>query len=55
VTWLIPPRSWHTTTYASTLLGFVHDDAAYLADRIAARHQAAASVTGGATQEPSSS
>jgi putative flavoprotein involved in K+ transport len=44
--------SWQHTR-GSALLGFVHDDAAYLADRIAARHQAAASVPGGATQQPS--
>jgi hypothetical protein len=35
-------------------LGFVADDAAYLADQIAARHQAAVSATVPATQEPSS-
>jgi hypothetical protein len=35
-------------------LGFVNDDAAFLADRIATRHQAAVSATVPATQEPSS-
>ena len=44
--------SWQHTR-GSALLGFVHDDAAYLADRIAARHQAAGSATIPATQEPS--
>ena len=44
--------SWQHTR-GSALLGFVHDDAAYLADRIAARHQAAGSATIPTTQEPS--
>jgi len=45
--------SWQHTR-GSALLGFVNDDAAYLADRIASRHQAAVSATVPATQEPSS-
>ena len=44
--------SWQHTR-GSALLGFVADDAAYLADRIATRHQAV-SATVPATQEPSS-
>jgi putative flavoprotein involved in K+ transport len=40
-------------TRGSALLGFVHDDAAYLANQIQA-HQAALSATVPATQEPSS-
>jgi putative flavoprotein involved in K+ transport len=44
--------SWQHTR-GSALLGFVNDDAAYLADRIATRHQAAASATAGITQQPS--
>ena len=44
--------SWQHTR-GSALLGFVHDDAAYLADRITTRDQAAASVTPGATEQPS--
>jgi len=35
-------------------LGFVNDDAAYLADRIATGHRAAGSATVGVTQQPSS-
>jgi len=46
--------SWQHTR-GSALLGFVNDDAAYLADRIATRHQAAGSATAGVTQQPSSS
>ena len=46
--------SWQHTR-GSALLGFVNDDAAHLADRIASRHQAAGSATIPATQEPSSS
>jgi putative flavoprotein involved in K+ transport len=45
--------SWQYTR-GSALLGFVADDAAWLADRIAIRHQAAVSATVPATQEPSS-
>jgi putative flavoprotein involved in K+ transport len=45
--------SWQHTR-GSALLGFVNDDAAWLADRIASRHQAALSATVSATQEPSS-
>jgi putative flavoprotein involved in K+ transport len=45
--------SWQHTR-GSALLGFVNDDAAYLADRIATRHQAAMSANAGVTQQPSS-
>jgi putative flavoprotein involved in K+ transport len=45
--------SWQHTR-GSALLGFVNDDAAYLADRIATRHQAAGSATAGVSQQPSS-
>ena len=45
--------SWQYTR-GSALLGFVADDAAWLADRVATRHQAAVSATVPATQEPSS-
>jgi putative flavoprotein involved in K+ transport len=45
--------SWQHTR-GSALLGFVDDDAAWLADRVASRHQAAVSATVPATQEPSS-
>jgi putative flavoprotein involved in K+ transport len=45
--------SWQHTR-GSALLGFVNDDAAYLADRIATRHQAAISANAGVTQQPSS-
>jgi putative flavoprotein involved in K+ transport len=45
--------SWQHTR-GSALLGFVNDDAAYLADRIATRHQAAVSASTGVTQQPSS-
>jgi putative flavoprotein involved in K+ transport len=44
--------SWQHTR-GSALLGFVNDDATYLADRIATRHQATASDMGGVTQQPS--
>jgi putative flavoprotein involved in K+ transport len=44
--------SWQHTR-GSALLGFVNDDAAYLADRIATGH-AARSATAGVTQQPSS-
>ena len=44
--------SWQHTR-GSALLGFVHEDATYLADRIQADHQAAMSGTVPATQEPS--
>ena len=42
--------SWQHTR-GSALLGFVNDDAAFLANRIQAYHQAALSVTGGVTQQ----
>jgi putative flavoprotein involved in K+ transport len=45
--------SWQHTR-GSALLGFVNDDAAYLADRIATRQRAAGSATAGVTQQPSS-
>jgi putative flavoprotein involved in K+ transport len=45
--------SWQHTR-GSALLGFVADDAAYLADHIQAHHRAAVSATIPATQEPSS-
>jgi putative flavoprotein involved in K+ transport len=45
--------SWQHTR-GSALLGFVNDDAAFLADRIQAQHRAATSATVPATQEPSS-
>jgi putative flavoprotein involved in K+ transport len=45
--------SWQHTR-GSALLGFVQEDAVYLADRIATGHQAAMSATVPATQEPSS-
>jgi putative flavoprotein involved in K+ transport len=45
--------SWQHTR-GSALLGFVNDDAAWLADQIATRHQAAVSPTVPATQDPSS-
>jgi putative flavoprotein involved in K+ transport len=45
--------SWQHTR-GSALLGFVADDAAWLADRVAIRQQAAVSATVPATQEPSS-
>jgi putative flavoprotein involved in K+ transport len=45
--------SWQHTR-GSALLGFVHEDAAFLADRIQSHHQAAMSATVPATQEPSS-
>jgi putative flavoprotein involved in K+ transport len=44
--------SWQYTR-GSALLGFVNDDATYLADRIATRHQAAGSTTAGVYQQPS--
>jgi putative flavoprotein involved in K+ transport len=44
--------SWQHTR-GSALLGFVHEDAAFLADRIQASHRAAGSATVPATQEPS--
>jgi putative flavoprotein involved in K+ transport len=43
--------SWQHTR-GSALLGFVNDDATYLADRIATRHQAAMSANAGVTQQP---
>jgi putative flavoprotein involved in K+ transport len=43
--------SWQYTR-GSALLGFVNDDAAYLADRIAQQH-AATAVEAGAAQQPS--
>jgi putative flavoprotein involved in K+ transport len=45
--------SWQHTR-GSALLGFVNDDATFLADRIQADHRAAVSATVPATQEPSS-
>jgi putative flavoprotein involved in K+ transport len=42
--------SWQHTR-GSALLGFVNDDAAYLADRIATAHRAAGSATAGVTQQ----
>jgi len=45
--------SWQYTR-GSALLGFVNDDAAFLADRIQADHQGAVSGTAPATHEPSS-
>jgi putative flavoprotein involved in K+ transport len=45
--------SWQHTR-GSALLGFVNGDAAWLADRVAIRHQAAVSAMVPATQEPSS-
>jgi putative flavoprotein involved in K+ transport len=44
--------SWQHTR-GSALLGFVAEDAAYLADRIATGHQAGASATAGVTQQRS--
>jgi putative flavoprotein involved in K+ transport len=44
--------SWQHTR-GSALLGFVQEDAAYLAEHIQTDHQAAMSATAG-TQEPSS-
>jgi putative flavoprotein involved in K+ transport len=45
--------SWQHTR-GSALLGFVNDDATYLADRIATGRRASGSATAGATQQPSS-
>jgi putative flavoprotein involved in K+ transport len=45
--------SWQHTR-GSALLGFVNDDAAWLADRVASRHQAAQPTTVPAAQEPPS-
>ncbi len=45
--------SWQHTR-GSALLGFVNEDAAYLADQIQAHPPAATSATVHATQEPSS-
>jgi putative flavoprotein involved in K+ transport len=45
--------SWQHTR-GSALLGFVNDDAAYLADRVATRHRAAVSAKAGVTRQPSS-
>ena len=45
--------SWQHTR-GSALLGFVHEDAAFLADRIQAHHRTTTSATVPATQEPSS-
>jgi putative flavoprotein involved in K+ transport len=45
--------SWQHTR-GSALLGFVNDDAAYLADRIATSLGTAGSATAGVTQQPSS-
>jgi putative flavoprotein involved in K+ transport len=46
-------QSWQHTR-GSALLGFVNDDAAYLADCIATRHQAAVGAKAGVAQQPSS-
>ncbi|HEV3495496.1 MAG TPA: hypothetical protein VHA34_03995 [Actinomycetes bacterium] len=45
--------SWQHTR-GSALLGFVHEDAAWLADQIATGHRAAVSTTAGVTQQPAS-
>ena len=45
--------SWQHTR-GSALLGFVNDDAAYLADRIASGLGTAGSAAAGVTQQPSS-
>ena len=45
--------SWQHTR-GSALLGFVNDDATYLADRIATGRRASGSATSGASQQPSS-
>jgi hypothetical protein len=45
--------SWQHTR-GSALLGLVNDDAAYLAARIATRHQGAMSANASVTQQPSS-
>jgi putative flavoprotein involved in K+ transport len=45
--------SWQHTR-GSALLGFVNDDAAWLADRVAGRHQAALPATAPTTHAPSS-
>ena len=44
--------SWQHTR-GSALLGFVQEDAAYLADRLATRHRAGAAAVAGVNQEPS--
>jgi putative flavoprotein involved in K+ transport len=44
--------SWQHTR-GSALLGFVNDDATYLAQRIATRHRGVVSATAGVTQQPS--
>ena len=46
--------SWQHSR-GSALLGFVDDDAAHLADRIAGGRRSAVSATAGVTQQPSSS
>jgi putative flavoprotein involved in K+ transport len=46
--------SWQHTR-GSALLGFVNDDALYLANQIAGDHRTAGSATAGVTQQPSSS
>ena len=46
--------SWQHTR-GSALLGFVNDDAAYLAERITGGHRAAGSATAGVTQQPARS
>jgi putative flavoprotein involved in K+ transport len=45
--------SWQHTR-GSALLGFVNDDAAYLADQIAAHHHAGTPATAGTAAQPSS-
>jgi putative flavoprotein involved in K+ transport len=44
--------SWQHTR-GSALLGFVNDDAAFLADRIVTQHRAAASASASVTRQPS--
>jgi putative flavoprotein involved in K+ transport len=48
----LPGLSWRHTR-GSALLGFVQDDAAFLADRIQTYHRTAVSVAAGVTQQPS--
>ena len=43
--------SWQHTR-GSALLGFVHDDAAYLADQIATHHYAGATAEAGVSGQP---
>jgi putative flavoprotein involved in K+ transport len=46
--------SWQHTR-GSALLGFVHEDAAFLADRIQSHHQGSLSAAAGVTQQPAGS